>query len=105
MIRLASFIAALTVAVPAAAGTYAATPASQSQPSRIVARDIAWTFNGTAFAGRTQESRPMVLCQGLAKKAGQLSSFTADGRAFGAAELAKCNGFAAGANAVVANAN
>lgn len=105
MIRLASFVAALALAAPSFAGTYSATPASTDQPGKIVARDIAWNFNGAAFAGRTGDSRPMVLCQGLAKRAGQLNSFTADGRAFSAAELAKCNGFAPGANAVIARAN
>ena len=32
-----------------------------------------------------------MLCQALAKRAGRLESFVVDGRAFGAAELAKCN--------------
>ena len=36
----------------------------------------------------------MVLCQGLAKKAGRIEKFVADGRALGETELAACNAFA-----------
>ena len=49
-----------------------------------------------------------MLCQGLAKRAGRLESFVANGRAFGSAELGKCNAFAKGAVAAersLANAN
>jgi hypothetical protein len=33
----------------------------------------------------------VVLCQALAKQAGKVESFAVDGRAFGSAELDKCN--------------
>lgn len=105
MVRFASMIAALALTSPALAGSYSATPAAKGQqPAKVVTRDVAWTLKGGAFVGRTDQSRPVVLCQGLAKKVGPLSSFTVDGRALPAAELAKCNGVAAGGQAV-ANAN
>ncbi len=90
------FILALAAfaATPAFAGTYTATPAGQPDATKIVARDIAWNYAGGVFTGRTAESRPMVLCQGLAKRAGRLESFAVDGKAFAAADLAKCNSFA-----------
>ena len=44
-----------------------------------------------AASGSTDTSRPLVICQDLAKRAGRLESFVADGRALGAAELDKCN--------------
>ena len=94
MSRLAIAAAFFLFAAPALAGTYSATPASPTPSAKIVARDIAWTFAGGQYSGRTAESRPMVLCQGLAKRVGRLNAFTADDRAFGADELAKCNGFA-----------
>ena len=76
--------------------------------SRIIASDISWNCGADACQGNTDESRPAVLCQGLAKRAGVLNSFIANGRAFNAAELAKCNTSAKdgakGAGAV-ANAN
>ena len=95
MSRLAIAAALSLSAAPAVAGTYSATPASPEPSAKVVARDIAWTYAGGQYNGRTSESRPMVLCQGLAKRVGRLNAFTADGRAFGTDELAKCNVFAA----------
>ena len=93
MTRFATMIltAAAFIATPAVAATYSAKPAVAPEAGRIIARDISWTCGPDACLGRTQESRPAVLCQGLAKRAGQLSSFAVDGRTFNAAELAKCN--------------
>ena len=105
MTRLAFIAATALFAVPAVAGTYTATPASPGTAKKVVARDIAWTYAGGTYTGRTAESRPLVLCQGLAKKVGQLNAFTANGRAFSADELAKCNGLASGGSAAIAKAD
>ena len=75
MTRLAIIAAAALFAAPAIAGTYTATPAAPATASKVVARDIAWTYAGGTYTGRTAESRPLVLCQGLAKKVGQLNAF------------------------------
>lgn len=93
MTRFAALIvaAAALTAAPAVAGTYSAKPSIAPSAARIIARDISWTCGPDACLGNTAESRPVVLCQGLAKRAGQLDSFIADGRAFTTAELAKCN--------------
>ena len=90
------FAAAALVGTPAMAANYSAKPATQPEASRIIARDISWACGPDACQGSTEESRPAVLCQGLAKRAGQLTNFVANGRAFGEAELAKCNAFAKG---------
>ena len=87
----ATLLAATLVAGPAAASTFSAKPLAPPSQSRIIARDITWRCGPDACQGATEESRPAVLCQGLAKKVGQLGSFIADGRAFGPAELGKCN--------------
>lgn len=110
MTRFASLIltAAAFVAAPASAATYSAKPATQPEASRIIARDISWTCGPDACQGSTEESGPAVLCQGLAKSAGRLNNFVANGRAFGVAELAKCNAFAkrgAASEQALANAN
>ena len=110
MIRLATLIAtaATLAAAPAFASTYSAKPVTTPDSARIIARDISWTCGPDACQGSTEESRPAVLCQGLAKRAGQLTSFVANGRAFGAAELAKCNASAKGgakSSQALANAN
>jgi hypothetical protein len=80
-------------AVPAGAASYAATQASPVQ-SRVIARDISWNCAGTACAGATAESRPLVLCQGLAKQAGPIGDFRVDGRPLSADQLERCNALA-----------
>ena len=100
MIRFASILATAFLAAPALGGTYVATPIKGGQPAQVVTRDLAWNLKGATFIGRTDESRPLVLCQALAKKVGALSNFTVDGRALGAADLAKCNGRATGGQAI-----
>ena len=92
--------AILVSASPLAAATYSAKPAVPTS-ERFIARDITWTCGPAACQGATAESRPAVLCQSLAKRAGRIESFIVDGRAFGAAELDKCN---AAAKATTASA-
>jgi len=75
---------------PAAAANYSA-KLSVPTSERFIARDIVWSCGLAACQGATQESRPAVLCQSLAKRAGRIESFVVDGRAFSAAELDKCN--------------
>ena len=87
---LMAVAAAAFVATPGLAATYSAklmAPATQ----RIIARDIVWNCGPAACQGASEDSRPAVLCQSLAKRAGRVESFIVDGRAFGAAELGRCN--------------
>lgn len=105
MSRSLAFLAALALAGPAAAGTYTAKPLAPVAETRIIARDIVWNCGPDACQGATEESRPLVLCQSLAKRAGRLSSFIANGRAFAPAQLDKCNSSASdGPAPVLANA-
>ena len=92
MARMLVLLAALAAAAPAAAATYAGKPATPASEAKFVGRDIVWSLAGDTYRGSTEESRPQVLCQSLAKRAGRLESFTVNGRAFADAELAKCNG-------------
>src|SRR3954471_9493770 len=82
--------AALLASAPVAAATYSAKPAVPTS-ERFIARDITWACGPAACQGATDESRPAVLCQSLAKRAGRIDSFLVDGRAFSTAELDKCN--------------
>ena len=82
--------AAACVAVPSVAATYSAKPVVPTS-ERFIARDIIWTCGPAACHGATDEGRPAVLCQSLAKRAGRIETFAVDGRAFGPAELEKCN--------------
>ncbi len=100
---LMAIAAAALTAAPAAAATYSAqlsAPATQ----RIIARDIVWNCGPAACQGASEDSRPAVLCQSLAKRAGRVESFIVDGRAFAAADLDRCNAVAkAAAPASLAN--
>jgi hypothetical protein len=91
MSRMFAILAAVAIAAPASAANYAGKPAAPVAETRIVARDIVWNCGPDSCQGSTQESRPQVLCQSLAKKAGRLSSFVVNGRALADSELAKCN--------------
>ncbi len=88
--RIASLSITLALAAPAAASTYSAKLTAPTS-GRIIARDINWACAGSSCQGVTSESRPAVLCQALAKKAGKVEGFLVDGRAFSDAELGKCN--------------
>ena len=106
MIRPLLFLAAFAIAAPAAAANYAGKPSAPVGEAKFVGRDIVWTNSGGTFEGRTDESRPLVLCQSLAKRAGRLDSFTVNGKAMAEADLAKCNAAAPAASApAVAEAN
>ena len=96
MLRAFVILSAFGLAgAPVAAATYSAKPVAPTT-ERIIARDIVWNCGPAACHGSTEDSRPAVLCQSLAKKAGRLESFAVNGRAFAAAELDRCNA-AAGA--------
>src|SRR6476619_3552399 len=91
MLRLVLGIsaAALTFS-PAFAASYSAKLIAPTS-GRFIARDITWNCGPDACQGATDESRPVVLCQSLAKRAGRVDSFLVDGRALGSTELDKCN--------------
>lgn len=107
MTRFATLFAATAMlATPALAGSYSAQPAVAPAAKRIVGRDIAWVCGPASCQGSTELSRPVVLCQDLARRAGRITRFTADGRALGTAELDKCNSAAkGGASAALASGN
>jgi len=100
------FAAAALIAAPAMAGTYSAKPLTAPAAAKIIGKDISWACGAEACQGSTDASRPMVLCQDLAKRAGRLQSFVADGRSLSVAELDKCNASAKdGAPKALANVN
>jgi hypothetical protein len=78
------------VASPAVAASYSATP-QVPVSGRFIARDIVWNCGPAACQGSTDESRPVVLCESLAKQTGRIDAFLVDGRAFTSAELQQCN--------------
>ena len=97
MTRMAAlFVATALFAAPAVAGTYSAKPISVPASAKIIGKDISWSCAGDTCRGSTEASRPVILCQDLAKHAGRIESFTADGQALSADQLSKCNTAAKG---------
>jgi hypothetical protein len=91
MYRPMLFLSALAaVTAPAAAANYSARLAAPAN-GHIVARDINWACTADGCQGATAESRPAVLCQALAKRAGKVENFLVDSRPFTPAELDTCN--------------
>jgi hypothetical protein len=91
MVRPAFFLfGVLIAAAPAVAANYSATLSSPTT-QRFIGRDITWNCGVDACQGATAESRPVVLCEALAKRAGRIENFLVDGRAFTEAELTRCN--------------
>lgn len=99
MFRTLALIAAFGLAAPAAAATYAGKPVQPASDARFIGRSIVWNLVDGSYRGSTDESRPLVLCQSLAKRTGQLESFTVNGKALGETDLARCNAAAPAAAA------
>lgn len=92
---LLALAATAFVAAPAAAATYSAKTQAPAA-AKIAARDVLWACGSTACTGSTDKSRPVVICQGLAKQAGRIESFAVKGREIAPDELARCNASARG---------
>jgi hypothetical protein len=91
MKRVAAFIAAAALAAPAFAGTYSAKPVAAPTSAKIIGKDISWNCSADGCRGSTEASRPIIICEDLAKRAGRIESFVADGKQLSAEQLAKCN--------------
>ena len=99
MLRPALALSAIALlAVPAGAASYSA-KLTLPTTNRFIARDITWNCGPAACQGATENGRPIVLCQSLAKRAGRVDSFLVDGRALPTAELERCNASAKSASA------
>lgn len=100
MIRLlATTVAFLSGALlPAAVGLaqapgafYTAVPVSQPTRTELMTRSTPWSLRGNTYVANRANERDTILCELVAKNAGELASFTAGGKAFDTAALAKCN--------------
>ena len=85
-----AFVAALSIPAMASASAYSASP-SAAPSGKLITRDILWSCAGGSCSGASDYSRPLIVCQSLAKKAGRLDSFRVDGRAIAPAEHERCN--------------
>ncbi len=79
-------------ATPALAKSYyTATPAVAPTEASFVTRSVVWKCDGATCAAPKAGNRDQVMCELAAKEMGQLASFTANGSAFDAAAMEKCN--------------
>jgi len=101
----AALLAAAGVSAQPTDGVYVATPVAQPAKTTLVTRDTAWKLRDGAFVTVNAPLREMIACQLAARGAGQLSGFTANGRAFDAAEMDACNAKARVAKTTIAKAD
>ena len=86
----------LTAPSPAQAGTtanhYVATLAAPASDNRIIAKNTVWSCEGTTCVAAESNSRPVRVCRDLQRKVGTIATFSAEGEALEASDLARCNG-------------
>jgi hypothetical protein len=89
-----SFGATTSPAHAAAAGSYyevqLAAPLAGAKTT--VVSDVAWTCDGATCRASEGSSRAEVVCARVARKLGEVASFSAKGETLDAQGLAKCNG-------------
>jgi hypothetical protein len=86
-------IAALAAAAPAAASKahFRAEPLAAPAEARLVVRDTVFRCGHAGCVAPRGSARAGIVCSALVREVGALRSFSADGRSFGAEELAECN--------------
>ncbi|MCW3846331.1 hypothetical protein OF829_03700 [Sphingomonas sp. LB-2] len=97
MIAVAAAAAATLALVPATGfaqttrGYYSATPVTAPAKTSVVTRSTVWHCGeGTCTASKST-SRDAIMCELVVREVGTLQSFSANGTAFDADALAKCN--------------
>ena len=92
MIRTAAIAASMLFATAASAqGYYSATPAAAPAKASVITGGMLWKCDGGASTAGRGNSRDAIVCEQVVKRVGALANFTANGAAFDAAALAKCN--------------
>jgi len=93
-LALAGAVIGLSPAQAVAAGPgYSATlEAALPAPKSEIVNSVMWKCAGATCAAPDQGSRPVLVCQKVAKKFGTVARFTAPSGELSADDLAKCNG-------------
>ncbi len=100
MVRIAAllfaFTASVTVLAPAATaqtgnGFYSVTLAAEPEAARTVVRGMIFACNGATCSSAEGTSRPAVICAGVARELGPVTSFRAGDATLDGEALAKCN--------------
>jgi hypothetical protein len=102
VVASAALLAAAGAPAQVVRSYYVATPAAAPAKDRLLTHSTPWRLQGASFVAPQAPERDLVLCQLVAKDVGQLSSFSAGGKAFDAATLDKCNARAAAPKVTIA---
>ena len=91
-----ALLTAAALALPFAAAAqpsrgYSAVPATAPTIAAMMTRSTPWKCAGDRCITNRTEGSPLTMCQLAAKELGTLTAFTANGTAFPAEQLAKCN--------------
>lgn len=89
-------LAAATPAFAQGAGALAVPVAQPTKPAALVAGETLWSYGSAGYTAQALTARPTIACQQVVKKIGAVSSFSVNGTALSAEELAKCNAKAKG---------
>lgn len=85
-------VAGAVFALPAiATATQYSAQLTTARSENLIARDMLWSCTGAVCRGSSDYSRPLVVCQSLARKAGRIAAFRVDGRVLADSELERCN--------------
>lgn len=87
----AALLASTGVSAQPSDGTYVATPVAAPAKATLMTRDTAWKLRDGAFVTVNAPYKDMAACQLVARSAGQLSGFSANGASFDEGKLAECN--------------
>ena len=105
LLASAALLAAAGVSAQPSDGAYVATPVAAPTKNVLMTRDTAWQVRNGSFVTVNAPMRDMAACQLVARSAGQLSGFTANGKAFDGTQMTACNAKAKVAKTVMAKAD
>jgi hypothetical protein len=91
-LALAALSAPGTLSARSSNAGHTATLAAPVQADRLVAHGLLWRCADDQCTAPTGNSRPLVVCQALARTAGPVTSFGSGKTLFDAEQLARCNG-------------
>lgn len=88
-------LGALVAPAPAHANSaafYTVELAAPAAERTTIIGGVAWQCQGTNCVAAKSNSRPVVVCQRVARELGEVTGFTAKGKALADEDLARCNG-------------
>jgi uncharacterized low-complexity protein len=86
-----ALVPAAGIAQNAPRGYYAATPATAPTKASLVTRSTIWKCGEGSCTAAKANARDNIVCELVVREVGKLDAFSANGTAFDADALAKCN--------------